>query len=100
MILSKKGELAIEPVYASKIEVEATTGFARASARSKVILARLVFSYDLNGKILEGGKAIAILPGESALQAWAKKEYETDIAGVSSRTFVLCPESIVIGFME
>jgi hypothetical protein len=97
MIFSKKGELAIEPVFASKVEIDAGIGFSRATARSKVIYAKLVFSYEYNGKIFEGGKAHVILPGEAAHAAWAKKEYELD-GVVNKRSFVICPESIVLGF--
>lgn len=99
MVFSKKGELAIEPVFASKIEVDAGTGFARATARSKVIYAKLVFSYEYNGRIYEGGKAQVILPGEAAHQAWAKKEYELD-TGSGRKPFVVCPETVVLGFDE
>ncbi len=99
MIFSKKGELAIEPVFASKVEVDAGTGFARAVARTKVLYAKLVFSYEYNGKVFEAGKARVILPGESAHMAWAKKEYELD-GVVNQRPFVICPESVILGLEE
>lgn len=96
MIFSKKGELAIKPIHSSKVEIDPGTGFARAKARTKVIYADLMFAYEYNGKIFEPGKAKIILPGEASLKPWAKKEYET----LSGESFVICPESDVVGFAE
>ena len=102
MIFSKKGELAIEPVFASKVEVDASSGFARATARSRVIVANLAFAYEYNGRVYEPGKAKVILPGSAAMQPWAKQEYEmvVDESTAQLRTFVICPEAIVLGFKE
>ena len=101
MIFSKRGELAISPVSASKIEIDPGTGFARAKVRTQVVLADLVFSYEYNGKTYEGGKSKVILRGSAPMSAWAKQIYEMpDYFANKTQTFVLCPESEVVGFVE
>lgn len=102
MIFSKKGELAIRPIFAPKVDIEVGTGFARATARTRVILADLAFAYEYNGRIYEPGKAKVILPGAAALAPWAKQEYEimAETLPHEIKTFVVCPESAVLGFQE
>lgn len=102
MVFSKKGELAITPVTASKIEIDPGTGFARAKNRTQVVMANLVFSYEYNNRIYKGGSAKVILKGSAPLAAWAKQVYEfSETPGITdSQSFVLCPESEVIGFIE
>ena len=98
MTLSTKGLIAIEPVYAPKVEIDPGKGFARAKSRTTVVISRLVFSYVYEGRLFEAGKSAVMLDGEAIMQAWAKKERETN--ELDPKPFVMCPESAVLAFVE
>lgn len=93
MLGTKRGELAIKQPEFKKIEVDVQGGIARAVARVEVIEVDLLMEYELSGAYLKPGDKI-LLKGDAGLSGWAKNLYRLN-DGV---TFVLCPESQVIGY--
>jgi hypothetical protein len=89
---TKKGELALKPFEAKKVDVELTGGIARAVARVEVIEAELMMDYILDGVQLKAGDK-ALLKGEAAFQKLSLYRY-------GDVMFVLCPEAYVFGYRK
>ena len=90
---TKNGEIAItQPVF-RKIEAEMQGGIARISQRVTVIEAAVVMGYELKSALLKPGDSV-ILRADAGLQPWAKQVFTLN----DSISFVLCPESAIIGY--
>lgn len=94
MLGTKKGEIAIEQPTFTKIEADVQGGIARIAQRAAVIEAKLVMSYMINDVWLHPGDKV-IIRADSGLQPWAKNLFV--LGGLS---FVLCPESAIIGYRK
>lgn len=92
IIGTKKGELALKPFEAKKVDVELNGGIARAVARVEVIEAELVMDYTLDGVQLQAGDK-ALLKGEAAFQ-------KLNLYKHGETLFVLCPEAYVFGYIK
>jgi hypothetical protein len=92
---TKKGQLAIKQPDFTKIEAQVKGGIALISQRINLIEVPLLMDYELDGTKLKAKETMIILRGDAGVQPWAKQVFSL----VSSEeSFVLCPESQVIGF--
>lgn len=92
MLISRKGFLAVSVPEFQKIEADLRGGLAVVAQRIKLASVTLIMDYELDGLNLKAGKTKILLRGDSALKPWAKQKLE-----LGDLSFVLCPESDVVG---
>lgn len=86
--------VAIEPIIFNKVETKVEGGFARIAQKIEVLRTALVMDfYDKDTDMVWLVGDIAIMAGDSGLQAWNKQVLE-----YNGKKFVLCSADSVIAF--
>ena len=91
--ISNNGVVAVEPIVATKIETDATGGFAKIKQKYNLVASVLVMDCLIGDECYRANRHRALLKGEVAFSPWAKEIYE-----YNGEKFILVPLSSIIGF--